>query len=347
MMPWGLRLHSFFAWRYVFIMRFRRAGAAGGGLLLLAVPVFLFFLRSPVLILTDGPFDALYGAARARRARIEASLRLFRRVKPVRAAETAGPDAILLMLEAASPRPGFVLFPWRYEESARRYADRFPAVPVIVLGAPVSEGEDASGGAEGSVPRYLATDTGIDFYRAGRCAAILAGAGAEGAAGNGGSAAGQGAGEGAAAELPAAAGDGILVFRQRPAPRGEREAFARGLRDGGIDSEPRYPDLSASVSGYRDLSVAVLAAKPADFLEQNLSVPVILFSWLDPAASSRETKVIFDDSPWAMAVRAVKMVKNGDSALRIPSAVHVFPKRIGGGETLRRLREAVRASLPE
>jgi hypothetical protein len=311
--------------------RFRRTGVIGGGLvLLLFIPVLLFFLRSPVLILTDGPFDALYGTARARRARIGASLRLFRRVKPVRTAETAGPDAILLMLDAAASRPGFVLFPWRYEESARRYADRFPAVPVIVLGAPVSGRGDAPGGREGPVPRYLATDAETDFYRAGRCAAILAGAGTEEAA-----AAGQ------------AEGNGILVFQERPVPGGERDAFIRGLRDGGIGSDPRYPDISASVSGYRNLSVAVLAAKPADFLEQNFPVPVILFSWLDPAASSRETKVIFDDSPWAMAVKAVKTVKNGDAAPGIPSAVHVFPKRTGSGETLRRLREAVRMSLPE
>jgi hypothetical protein len=293
-----------------------------------------------VLILTDGPFDALYGAARARRARIETSLRLFRRVKPVRAAETAGPDAILLLLEAASPRPYCVLFPRRYGESALRYADRFPAVPALVLGAPVSGRGDASGEEGGPALRYVETDTETDVYRAGRCAAILAGAGTEGAAG-----AGRTAGEGAAAELPAAVGDGILVFQQGPASRGEREAFARGLRDGGIDTEPRYPDISAPVSGYRGLSVAVLAAKPADFFEQNLPVPVILFSWLDPAVSSRETKVIFDDSPWAMAERAVKMAGNGDSALSIPSAAHVFPERTGGGETLRRLREAARATL--
>jgi hypothetical protein len=282
-----------------------------------------------VLILTDGPFDALYGAARARRARIGASLRLFRHVKPVRAAETAGSDAILLLLEAASPRPYCVLFPWRYGESALRYADRFPAVPVFVLGAaPVSGGDKGPGGGEG--PRYVETDAETDFYRAGRCAAILAGTGTEGTAGN-----------------SAAAGDGILVFRQGPAPQGEREAFVRGLRDGGIDTEPRYPDISVPVSGDRDVVLAVLAAKPADFLERQFPVPVILFSWLDPALSPREIKVVFDDSPWAMAVRVVRMAKTGEFSFRIPSAVHVSPERTGGGEPLRQLKSAARAPLPE
>jgi hypothetical protein len=317
-----------------------RAGAIAGGLVLLAaLPVFLFFFRPPVLILTDGPFDSLYGVARARKARIEVSLRLFRQVKPVRVVETAGSDAIVLMLEAASSRPFCVLFPRRYEEGARRYAARFPAVPALVLGAsaPVSGAGTNSGGEEEPALRYVATDAKTDFYRAGRCAAILAGAGMEG---NGG--AGSGAGVPAAA-----AGNGILVFHRKAAPREEQEAFVRGLLDGGISSEPRYPDLSASISGYRDLSVAVLAAKPADFLEQRFPVPVILFSWLDPALHSRETKVVFDDSPWAMAVQAVKMVKAGGSAFSIPSAVHISPERTGRGEIFRRLKEAVRAPLPE
>jgi hypothetical protein len=287
-----------------------------------------------VLILTDGPFDSLYGIARARKARIEASLRLFRRVKPVRAVETAGPDAVILMLEAASSRPFCVLFPRRYEEGARRYAARYPAVPALVLGASalVSEAGENSGEGKGPAPRYVATDAETDFYRAGRCAAVLAGAGTEGNAG---------AGAGVSA-----AGAGILVFHRKDAPRGEREAFARGLLDGGIDSEPRYPDLSAAVSDYGNLSVVVLAARPADFLEQRFPVPVILFSWLDPALHSRETKVVFDDSPWAMTVRAVKMVNAGSSASSLPSVVHIPPEKNGGGEMFRRLKEAARASLP-
>ena len=331
----GGRLHSFPVSRYVVVMGSRRrAGAIAGGLVLLfALPILFFFLRSPVLILTDGSFDALYGISRARKARIGASLRLFRRVKPVRAVETAGPDAIVLILEAASPRPCCVLFPRRYGEGARRYAARFPDVPAFVLGASAPVAGSGPGGVEDPSPRYVAADARTDFYRAGLCAAILAGTGT-----------GKNAGD--AAEPPAAAGNGILVFQRRPVPREEQEAFIRGLRDGGIDSEPRYPDLSSSISGYPDLSVAVLAAKPADFLEQQLPVPVILFSWLDPALSSRETKVIFDDSPWAMAAGLVKMVKNGDSAFSVPSAVHIPPERAGGGETLRRLKKAARSSLP-
>jgi hypothetical protein len=304
----------------------------GGIVLLLAIPVLLFFFRSPVLILTDEPFDALYGISRARKARTGASLRLFRQVKPVRAVETAGPDAIVLILEAASARPFCVLFPRRYEEGARRYTARFPGVPALILGASAPDTETEPGGGEEPSPRYVAVDAGTDFYRADLCAAILAGAET---------------GEGAATGPSAAAGNGILVFQRRPAPRGEREAFVRGLLDGGIDSEPRYLDPLSSISGYRDLSVAVLAAKPSDFLEQQVPVPVILFSWLDPALSSRETKVIFDDSPWAMAARAVKMAEKKGGSFSIPSAVHIPPERTGDRETIRRLKGAARASLPE
>jgi hypothetical protein len=284
----------------------------GGLVLLAALPAVLFFLRPPVLILTDGPFDALYGLSRARKARVAASLRLFRPVKPVRAAETAGSDAILLMLEAASSRPYCVLFPRRYDEAARRYAGEFPSVPVFVLGA------GGAAGQEGPALRYVETDAGADFYRAGRCAAVLAGE----------------------------TGGKILVFQQA-APRNRRDAFVRGLRDGGNGSEPVYPEIAGAASVYQDVAAAVLAAKPSNFLEQNLPVPAILFSWLDPALSPREIKVVFDDSPWAMAVPVAKMAKTGDRVLSIPSAVHIPPDRIAGGDTLRRLKEAVQAVFPE
>jgi hypothetical protein len=141
-----------------------RAGlfAAPVALLVLAA---VFFIRSPVLLITDAPFENLYGRSRSRAKRLELSLRFFRRVKTVEITGD-GADLAAFAAEAAFPSPYCVLFPYRYYQGARRYARRFPHVPVAVLGGSVRDGA--------GIPGFIPTDTAADFYRAGLCAAVLA-----------------------------------------------------------------------------------------------------------------------------------------------------------------------------
>ena len=84
----------------------------------------VFLLQPPVLIVTDASFLQLYGSLRFRVSQARVSLELFRMVRPVQVAESAGADIAALIVESASKAPGAVLFPYRYQEAARFYREK-------------------------------------------------------------------------------------------------------------------------------------------------------------------------------------------------------------------------------
>jgi hypothetical protein len=270
----------------------------------------VFFLRSPVLMVTDASFNSLYGFPRSWFSLIESSAALGRRIIQTPVSESASPDVVALAVEAASSSPYAVLFPYRYYEGGLRYKEKFPGVPVLVLG-----------GREGGVPAekglaQVYTDRETDFYRAGLCAAFLA---REGKNGN------------------------ILVFHEGAA--GEREAFREGLRVQGFIKNPVYMGLNSDYPDYRDVSCVVLAGPATRFFAENREAPVLLFSWLDPALTPQEIKVMFDDSPWALAAEAVKALERGAESGRLPSRPLVFRGRTGK-DTRRILTGLVREERP-
>jgi hypothetical protein len=255
----------------------------------------VFFLRAPVLLVTDAPFDALYGPTRALVKRVEVSLRLFRRVMPVLAPDGAGADVVAFTVGEAARAPYCVLFPYRYHEGAARYVDETPGVPVFVLGG----GQKAE--AEDVV--FIQTDTRADFYRAGLCAAILAGEGAE-----------------------------VVVYGQVATEW--REAFLAGLREDGVERVVKYLSVTDDYSDIQNVACVVMNGQATAFLEQNRDIPVILFSWLDPALTSYAIKVVFDDSPWALLTRVARGKEEGP----FPSGM-IFPKgRTAARTSLQRTR---------
>jgi hypothetical protein len=56
--------------------------------------------------------------------------------------------------------------------------------------------------------------------------------------------------------------------------------------------------------------------------------------------------MIFDDSPWALAVPAVKLAVRGDMGANIPSDAVFLRGRIADKELLRNLKEAARHEAP-
>jgi hypothetical protein len=284
----------------------RRFFLVAAVLLMLIIPGGVFMLRPPVLIVTDSSFNLLYGNLRTRLKQVESSLRLYRRMLMVPVAESAGPDIIALAVKAVSPSPYAVLFPYRYEAGARRYHEENPNVPALVLGGrtPV---ETADTGA-----LAVRTDTSVDFYRAGLCSALFA-RGTEG---------------------------GILVFHDGTMAAGDREAFLEGLRAQGFTRNPVYLSVNSDYSSWQNVSCVVVNGPAARFFDQNLKIPVILFSWIDPGITPQSVKVVFDDSPWALAVRAVRLAGKGGGLL--PSEVVLPPRRVPSRETAEKLRELVR-----
>jgi hypothetical protein len=285
---------------------------------------FLFF-RPPVLILTDVPFTALYGQRRVRLRQIQASLSLLRRVRPVFLAGDVGPDMILFAVEAVSSRPYCVIFPPRYAGAAERYAGQFPGVISILLeNAGAVSGRAPPRGAEKPAGegrlRVIRTGGETDFFRAGLCAGIIGG------------------GEGR-----------VSVFLDRSAASGEREAFSRGLEEGGAKNPPVFFGPASSPDSFNDAACVVFAGSGVEIPEKS-RVPFILFTWLDPAFCPGGTLLVFDDSPWALAVPAVKaacgMAAAGEPPEKeIPSKVLIFSGRITDKDILRNVKKAARGEF--
>jgi hypothetical protein len=277
--------------------------------LIIAAFVFLlcgvFLLRAPVLLVTDAPFDALYGGTRVLLKRMEASLRLFRRVSPVSVSVDAGSDIVAFTVEMAARSPYLVLFPYRYLEGARRYAEAFPETPVFVL-------RGRSRDADTEPLDFVSTDSATDFYRAGLCAALIA------------------------SDVQQVEGE-VLLFQGDPIPVEWSAAFLAGLREKGFEREPKYLSIAEDYSDTQNIVCVVMSGQATTFLERNLNIPVILFSWVDPALTSQAVTVIFDDSPWALLVRVARMM--GKEGTSLPSEM-VFPaERMADRKVLKQVRD--------
>jgi hypothetical protein len=271
----------------------------------------LFFLRSPVVLVTDPIFDGLYGVRRTWEKRIAVSIRLFRPVALARIAENTGADVVAFAVEEAAPKPHAVLFPYRYHEGARRYAGEYPEVPVILLG----NGLGRSPAREETF--FIRTDRKTDFYRAGRCAAVFALAG----------------------------GGQILFFQDNLVSLEDRDAFVQGLQEQGYDRRPIYLGINTDYTSLDNVSCAVVTGSAAAFLEKNEQIPVILFSWVDPAMTATTIKLIFDDSPWALAVPAVERIFREEEPLSIPSHIALLEPRIAHEGVLQDLKKVIYSNI--
>jgi hypothetical protein len=291
---------------------------------LLFIPIFIagavFFLRPPVLLVTDLIYDRLYGTFRGGKIQVETSLRLFRRVKTVRIAEDAGTDVAVFTVNSASEKPYCVLFPYRYYREAEQYVREYPGIPAALL-----LGRIRNFSVSDSALAAIRTDTEEDYFRMGRAAALFA------LRGN--------------AE-EAAEPSKVLLLRDDLVSSEDTEAFYRGLAAEGYAPAPIevWSGIEYTVPG--DVACAVLTGSADFFLNQNLAIPVILFSWLDPALTADTVKVVLDDSPWAQiipAIAAATAAATGEGENRgIPSETLILGKRIPERDFFRKLTEIFR-----
>jgi len=244
------------------------------GLLATAV----FYSRKPVILVTDEPFNLLYGERRTRRARLVLSLRLFRQVKTSAIARDAGPDLVAQAAASLSQRPYGVFFPYRYREGARRYLKEQPGLPVFILGG--RNRPDKSGEGE---PWWFCTDNASDLYRAGFLAGELA--------------------------LQALEG-GAAGLYQDGLGEEERAAFSQGVSEQGWSEAPFISSQAETTSRFlREKSASIALYKKPDprFYDEGSSI--ILFTWMEPDLVTGKTAAIFDDSPWAQIAPALKLLK--------------------------------------
>jgi hypothetical protein len=292
--------------------RFSRRFAAGVPVLVLGIMAGVFFCRSPVLVLSDAIFDALYGPRRALIRQTGLSLRLFRQVKRVMIAENANPEATVFAIEEKEKRPWVVLGPARYSRGLEQYARQHPDVWVSIVqetAAPLAGGDNTAE-AEQVFP-----DTRLNSWRAGCCAALLAG------------------------ETTGT----VLIFQDAQDFPVNRQAFLAGLQRENENLTPVYLN-SASDYPFWDRVRLVVLGGPANFyLDRRDAIPAILYSWTDPALSSSAVKVIIDDSLWAAALQSF----HSPDASRTAAADFRIPwGRIGEGELKKKLKRAFLAEIP-
>jgi hypothetical protein len=291
---------------------------------LASIPIFImgvmFFLRPPVVLITDRAYDQLYGRFRGMKMRAEASLKLFRWIKTVVIAENAGTDVAVFAVGAASKKPFCVLFPYRYYREGEQYVQDYPGVPAAVLLGRIRESP-----ARISLP-VIRTDTEKDCFTMGRVAAAFAGEQNRGNEVDGES---WRPGE-------------ILFLRDDLVAPGDGEAFNQGLKSEEYPHPPVDVRTGVEYTVPGTVACVVLTGSAESFLGQNLRVPVILVSWLDPAVTNSMVKIVFDDSPWAQVVPAAAMAVGEREIEGIPSKIQVLEERILGKEFLRKINGIVR-----
>ncbi|MCL2129928.1 MAG: hypothetical protein FWH35_06195, partial [Treponema sp.] len=237
-----------------------------------------------------------------------ASWQLFRRVKPVIIAESAGRDLAALAVEAVSKNPCAVIFPSRYLEGAYTYKENHENIPVIVAGT-----RNPRPNEEANI-LFIVTDTVQDMYRAGIFAAFLA------------------------------QEDRILVFSDGMPGAQYIEAFREGLRLQNYPNPPSFYDISQENFPQSDIGCVVLTGPAANYLEIEQGAPIILFSWLDPAQFPGYVKLLFDDSPWAFASKAYKSLSGNEYEVLIPSDTILLPNK-NEKQNFRNISELLKLNL--
>jgi hypothetical protein len=294
---------------------------------LLLIPIVIaglsFVFRPPVLLVTDLVYDQLYGRFRGMKAQAGTSLRLFRRVKTVRIAENAGPDVVVFAVNSASEKPFCVLFPYRYYREAEQYAGEYPAIPTVVLLGRVREFPAEDSGLMG-----IRTDTGADYFKMGRAAAVFARYRNE---------------ENAGEVVPGK----VLFLRDDLVSPEDMEAFQRGLRAEEYSLAPIDIRSGNDYTVPGDVGCAILTGAADFFFSQNLGLPVLLFSWLDPALTTSTVKVILDDSPWSQVIPAVAIASGKRKNEAIPSKALILKKRIPEKEFLMKAEGIFREVHPD
>jgi hypothetical protein len=282
--------------------------------LVLLLALAFFMGRSPALILNDAGFEALYGQRRVLFRQALLSLRLFRRVKRVPMAENAGPEALVFAIEEEAAKPWAVLGHARYRQGLERYAQQHPEVRALLIREdppPASPPDPADSSLES-----IFIDTRLSSWRAGRCAALLAG---------------EGPGR-------------VLVIQERQDFPVNQEAFLAGLGEENGALIPLFLDGSA-VPSWEEVRCVVLGGPADPYFSQNTGIPALLFTWLDPALSPHTVKLIADDSPWALAPESFRPPGQGEFRGVSPEFT-LLSDRVEGEELRNRLKKAAHFQIP-
>ncbi|MDR2177854.1 MAG: hypothetical protein LBP20_07445 [Treponema sp.] len=297
---------------------FRRFGIPAAAALAVLLAAAYFFSRPPALVVSDAGFDFVYGFRRTLAGQIGLSLRLFRRVERVLIAENADPDALAFAIEEKEQRPWAVLGHSRYAWGLGQYARQREDVRVVVIGEDSESSEPRPGPAAQGEAEFVFPDAGLNSWRLGRCAALLAGETA-----------------------------GIaLVFQEQPNFPVRRDAFLAGLQEENENIVPYYLDSSSDYPSWDAVRCVVLAGPSESSFGGGREIPFLLYSWMDPALSPSSVKVVADDSPWALASGAFLAPPGGGYRV-FPAAFSIPWGRVGDSGLRKKLKKAISSQISQ
>jgi hypothetical protein len=262
------------------------------------VTLFIFYIRPPVLIVTEQSFIELYGKERMYNEAFSSALAMFRPLKIVAVANEAGDDVVPFAVSSASIKPFCVIFPLRFVKSAILYKELAPNIPIVVLEGRYPEEEDPLENVFGAARLdyfIFRTDINDDFYRIGLAVTAI----------------NLKPSEKNEFFIPDEKKKGkVAVFIDRKLNH-MKDVFLRGLYDRGELFETLFFNSYSQHLEFPDLSCAVLAGAGSDFLDRKADVPVISVTWINPELLPFDVVMIVNDSPLAQAGQVVKMVKTG------------------------------------
>jgi hypothetical protein len=274
----------------------------------------VFYTRPPVLIVTEQSFVDLYGKERLKNDASLSSVYMFRPLKTVFIANDASDDIVPFAIKEISARPYCVLFPLRFVQSAQLYREQNPNIPVVVLEGRYPESENPAEkalGADKSEYFIYRTDINDDFYNLGLVISALK---HEEEPKN----------DDSAPETEK--NDKIAVFLDRNLSQ-INDIFIKGLFDRGVLTETQFFTYFSQGIEKPDFSCVILAGIGYEYLDKKTGVPVIAFTWIDPFLLPLDVVMVINDSPWAQARQAVKMVGAGEKSGLIKSEFLVLNKK--------------------
>ena len=304
----------------------------GVAVAVLAAPWVVFCARSPVLVVTEAPFAAIYGEARLKKERRSASRALFRRVKPVLIADGVSPDMVAIAITGVSRRPLCALFPRSQAQAALHFHEQHPQIPAVILRGLVAASELPP---PDDFLYVYGTYREVDLYRAGLFAGILGSSRRKLAPQPEKQAEGQ-------PEIQPEPAKTYVLWQDRFMPEEGRELFSRGVREHDAESNAIFINVAAQLPDMRGIACMTLTGAGAEFLERSDPTPQILFGWLDPALLPREVAVQFDDSVWALAVPAARLALRKQAEGKIPSKPLIFSPKTADNSVSRMLKKSAK-----
>jgi hypothetical protein len=291
---------------------------------------YMFFLRAPVILVSDIYAHALYGEQWEQIRTLEVSFKILRPVRIFRIMEETDSQSIADAVRGSRLTPHSVFFSYRYEEAARFYsAELEKAGNKTTKAFLFLNKERRTNNTESLI--HIKSNTEIDYYRAAYCAAILSRE------------------KRTSRSVNSDATRDIVVIYDTRADNSEQNAFERGLRDGRYFGGMRFA-LNTELGSRDAIDCIVIEGPSSTFLQSVSETPVILLSWFyNENYFPPNVKAQIDDSPYALIPKALGMragrLKAGET-LTVPANFKILKNNIINKKLIPELRRAMNAKLP-